>query len=405
MTEKALTFKKSGSGFSIIGGTYIEVCEDPAYYELYGSGLRAALALSTAIPDINFKTCVAEEEMDKLLAVCTGHQIIPTITPITSTITFAYMHPLKKPVMYPELNNGSVFELSGLQGENVLYYGMAEAIVPVNAKRLVYDPQSLMRFSDTKSTAEHLALILNKKEARYFCRSHVSDDIEEMGAELRSLENAQVVVIKDGSQGAWVFDEEGITHVPVFQTNTVWPIGSGDIFSAVFAWQWMHNGKPAKEAALTASKFTATYCSTRLLPLPLKPLKFTALKPKGKKNKIYLAGPFFTQSERWLIQELKDALEDFGNEVFSPFHDVGVGFNYDEIAKADLKGLEDCSAMLAVVSGLDTGTIFEIGYARAKRKKVIIFVENVRDEDLLMLKGSGCHITSDLSTAIYKASW
>lgn len=404
MIEKALMFKELNNNFTIVGGTYHEVCEEPAYDELFGSGLRAAIALSVLMPGLSFKTCAAEEDLDQLLAICSENQITPTVTAITSTITFSYLHPLKKPVMYPELGHNGSFELGAINGTNVLYYGMVEANIPVAADRLVYDPQSLVRFSETKSVATHLAVILNMKEARYFCGEPEDQKIEELGAHLRAIDNAEVVVIKNGSCGAWVFDGNGAFHIPIFQTPSVWPIGSGDIFSAVFGWQWMHLGKTAKESAMLASKFTASYCSTRSLPLTSIPLKFPALKYHSGNKQIYLAGPFFTQAERWLIFELKEALEEFGNEVFSPYHEVGIGSG-KEIAKADLEGLNNCHSVLAVVSGLDPGTIFEIGYAIAKRKKVVAFVENVRDEDLLMLKGTGCLITSDFSTAVYAVSW
>jgi len=60
---------------------------------------------------------------------------------------------------------------------------------------------------------------------------------------------------------------------------------------------------------------------------------------------------------------------------------------------------------LAVVNGLDAGTLFEIGYAKSLGKKVVAFAQNVNSSDLTMLIGTDCEITSDFSTAVYKASW
>ena len=61
--------------------------------------------------------------------------------------------------------------------------------------------------------------------------------------------------------------------------------------------------------------------------------------------------------------------------------------------------------MFAVVDGLDSGTLFEVGYAIAQNKKVIAFVQNEGEESLKMLEGSNCIIEKDLTTAIYKTYW
>jgi nucleoside 2-deoxyribosyltransferase len=61
--------------------------------------------------------------------------------------------------------------------------------------------------------------------------------------------------------------------------------------------------------------------------------------------------------------------------------------------------------MFAVLDGLDPGTIFEIGYARALGKKVIVLIEDPGQHDLTMLIGTDCEITGDFTTAVYKASW
>ncbi|QXV63621.1 nucleoside 2-deoxyribosyltransferase [Mucilaginibacter sp. 21P] len=405
MIEPVSMFKRSDRELSILGGTYKEICQDPSYRSLMGSGFRAAVALSNGAAKVRFITCLAEDEIEELTNTCSLLDISCRIILTTSTICFSYLHPLKKPEMYPLVDKSEMFRLPIIAAERVLYYGMAEAVTPVEAEWLVYDPQNLIRFEDTGSVATHLALIMNKKEASFFSSQDIDWPIESLGTEMLQTSKAEVIVIKNGAAGAWVFERNNVTHVPVFKTTNVWPIGSGDIFSAVFAWQWMLNNKTPTTAALLASKYTAGYCNDVALPLPAKPINFPALKFKTDDRKIYLAGPFFTHGERWLIQELKEILEDFGHDVFSPLHEVGIEGRPQAIAKADIAGINSCKAMLAVVSGLDAGTLFEIGYARAKGKKVVVFAENVSDEDLLMLRGTGCEITADLSTAIYTATW
>ena len=104
------------------------------------------------------------------------------------------------------------------------------------------------------------------------------------------------------------------------------------------------------------------------------------------------------------MEEARKCLLEMGVGVFSPLHDVGRGPAH-EITKADLEGLEDCDAVLAILNGGDAGTIFEIGYAVAKGTPVVALAQNVRPEDLKMPEGSGCFIADDFVTAIYHAVW
>ena len=159
------------------------------------------------------------------------------------------------------------------------------------------------------------------------------------------------------------------------------------------------------ESADVASRCTSQYCETRLPTVlaneDLKRLKSIERKREGR---IYIAGPFFTVGELWVIEEAWKALTELGAEVFSPYHAVGFG-SADQVADADLKGLDECTAVLAFIDGCDLGTIFEIGYARSKNVPVVALSENAKDGDLTMLTGTGCILIDDFSTAIYRASW
>jgi nucleoside 2-deoxyribosyltransferase len=61
--------------------------------------------------------------------------------------------------------------------------------------------------------------------------------------------------------------------------------------------------------------------------------------------------------------------------------------------------------VFAVGDGLDSGTVYEIGYARSQGKPVIVYCENETEENLKMMKGSGCFLYSDFVTAIYQSFW
>src|SRR5690606_9067769 len=114
-----------------------------------------------------------------------------------------------------------------------------------------------------------------------------------------------------------------------------WPIGSGDIFSAYFAVSWFKSGD-LRSSALLASKATAIYSNSKDVRISthLDSFSFQELViEQTPSQQIYLAGPFFTFGERWLINEVWCILKGMGLRVFSPFHDVGHGRAGDVVDK------------------------------------------------------------------------
>lgn len=227
-----------------------------------------------------------------------------------------------------------------------------------------------------------------------------------------------MVVVKDGFQGAVVVTADNTTTVPAFITPTVFKIGSGDVFSAVFTALWAIRGLTAADAARQASVATARYCHTTDLTTPADPtLLFdeyqagdTMAEPKSPPL-IYLAGPFWTLPQLWLVSEARRCLIDQGLQVFSPFHDVGLlskNAAADEVmrvAAADLAGLHRASGVLALLDGVDAGTMFEVGFARSRGIPVVGLAEAVPRSALTMLEGTGCFLTTDFTSAIYRMGW
>ena len=89
---------------------------------------------------------------------------------------------------------------------------------------------------------------------------------------------------------------------------------------------------------------------------------------------------------------------------FSPYHDVGKG-NAEDVVDKDLEGIHNCDLLFAIADGMDSGTIYEIGYARAINKPVVVYAENESEENLKMMEGSDCKILKDYVTAIYHTLW
>lgn len=396
----------------VLGGTYSEICFEPIWENIFGSGLRAVTLLleSDNSQKISYYTC-ADKEVQAHLKYY--ENLYPNLSVLTTAIfkspEFHYDHPLKTPTIFPRPDLYSEVEIIlSAQGDNILAYGLMEASINVEGKKVVYDPQSPVNpktFSSTKSKAEHLITIINRSEARKITGSNKVSEIKDYFFE---QENCHALILKMGPQGALLFESalQEPTKIPVFRTNKVWPIGSGDVFSAFFAFNWF-NGGDLKTSALSASKATAVYCNSQNLAVTnqLDTFPFTELIIQSPPTeKIYLAGPFFTFSERWLINEAWNTLKGFGLNVFSPFHDVGHGKAKDVVDK-DLRGLDESAIVFAVIDGLDPGTLFEVGYAVSQQKKVVAFVQNEDEESLKMLEGSGCIIEKDFTTAIYKTYW
>lgn len=228
-----------------------------------------------------------------------------------------------------------------------------------------------------------------------------------------------MVVVKNGVEGATVVTAGRTGLVPSFVTPTVFPIGSGDVFSAAFAAEWAVRGTDPFEAARLASAATARYCHTRTLPLPSDLASVAAgyepgdagARGAGKWPLVYLAGPFWTLPQFWLLNEARRCLEGQDLAVFSPFHEVGLLCDdptteqVAAVARADLAGLERADAVFALLDGLDPGTLFEVGYARSRGTPVVGLAEAVPRLELTMYEGTGCFLTSDFATAVYRAGW
>jgi len=385
----------------VVGGLYQERCVVPEWNQLFGSGGRAAVALATMAPGTKLHCFVADafkRRAEMALAAC-GVELVATSGPALST--FSYFHPLSR-ASWSDM--GRAANALDVSGDLVLRFGMIEGDAVVTANTAVYDPQSDPgRFRDNGSTARRVATVLNEDEARVLGATEDST----AGAMALLVDGPEdVVVLKRGVLGALVFTGSAKPErIPAYMAESIFKIGSGDVFSAAFAFHWGREGRPAAAAADLASRAVAHYVGCRTLPLPEgAAYVHGSPAPTGDLGKVYLAGPFFTLGQRWLIEEALKALLDLGCRVFSPLHEVGFG-EPQTVAPADLAGLDDSAAVLALLDGGDPGTLFEVGYARSRGIPVIGLAEDVLLRDLTMPTGSGCEIVKDLTTAVYRSAW
>ena len=328
-----------------------------------------------------------------------------------TTLYFRYLHDSSRPDIFgvPDTQLDSIM----LKQDKIVRFGMLEGDAVIDAEWAVYDPQNagaVQRFAANGSKAKHLALVLNLTEARAMC-GEPQATAEACVRMLAASDGAEVVIIKMGPAGAFVWAQGDIHKVPAYKTSSVWKIGSGDMFVAHFARAWMNEGMPAHEAAAFASKATAYYCEKRTIPYPQLLTDFNPaeikIKPEfldGKKPQVYLAGPFFDTAQVWFIEEARTNLREMGFKVFSPFHDIGMGAAVD-VVKLDIDGIKNSDILFAVVDGLDAGTIYEVGYARALDKPVVILCERESEESMKMAEGTACVISRTYTSALYAALW
>ena len=394
------------SAITIVGGVYHERCIWPDWDQLFGSGGRAAAALSGQLSKLTLRTYARDDIAERFKVYAVGaYRFEFEPTRADQTVSFEYVHSLSIPTIRPAPSLILQNEPISVSDDVVLRFGFMEGSGRVDAKFCVYDPQSAFDprpFAENGSRSDRLAIVANRNEIVALGRR--PNFIESARALL--ADGAEVVIVKAGAAGAYIVDSTNATPVPAYQTEQVWTLGSGDVFAAMFAAAWgVRNANPV-EATQVASRAVAEYANSMALPCPsLSDLKNSRL-PEARTfdGQAYLAGPFFTISQRWLIDEAHRCLNELGMKVFSPVHEIGHG-PAETIAPADLAAIDQCDVVFAVLDEIDSNTVFEIGHARARGKPVYVLAQTVSEEDLKMVVGSGCRVFDDFVTALHHTAW
>ena len=384
----------------VVGGSYSEGCIRPSDRRLRGSGLRAAIALRDVVPDLVLHTSLSDGESVEFEAVTGAFGLTSEVVARDTVMTFSYFTPLSPPAI--DGFDARMLDPMRVADDVVLRFEMLERDqdVAISCRTLIWDPQGATSALPVgRAEHERLIVVANEREVRRLGRAE--DTIRAAGLVLNETK-AAAVIVKSGARGVRVITPRGEERVGPRPTRRVRPIGSGDGFSAAFAWAYGVKGADPIEAARIASAFTSEMVSTEFEPAvtdgEVPPLTGFSEAPA-----VYLASPFFGLGQEWLVDLVRHALVDLGAVPFSPLHDVGRGG--PEVARQDLEGIDRCAAVLAIIDGFDAGTIFEIGYAVKCGKPVVAYLDPQRSEDLTMLAGSGVEIANDLSTAVYRAIW
>lgn len=267
---------------SIVGGVYAERCKYPVWDQIYGSGLRAAIAVSSVSDAVRLHAYVPNDWMEDVELTLASFGATGNLHESGHPMTFEYLHaflrkepPEPPPNPYPELS---------VQDEVVLRFGMMEGDACVTGDRVVYDPQSPnASFYSNGSTAGSLTMIvggwelpgtaaaLAKRKSESQLDSLMPDEetLRSAVTALRDLpKSPQIILVKDGVGGLIVFQGDEPIRVPSYAAESFFRIGSGDVTAAAFAHAWGELRLDPVEAAHYAARCTAHFVEGPRLPLP-----------------------------------------------------------------------------------------------------------------------------------------
>ncbi|HTE89299.1 MAG TPA: nucleoside 2-deoxyribosyltransferase [Terriglobales bacterium] len=396
---------------AVAGGYYEEICAEPYWHESFGSGGRAAAAVSGRGASIQlFTYCPANHESGlRHFASTLGFSVTPS--PASSKIQFRYLHWLRSPAILPPREQLEKLPPIRVEGEAVLRFGLYEGDAVIKAQRAVYDPQDGIRstaFHENGSDAEELVIVCNYGEGVHLTGER---DPRRIISTMLGAPRVGAVLLKGAWEGLLAATESTHEHIEPIPTRSVFKVGSGDILSAEFSYHWAVLGLDPIAAAREANQRVAYYCENASLPIPqtvsITPATIPLLPPvdgEEKRFDVYLAAPFFNAGQLAVVDEMALLLSQAGVSTFSPYHHVGLGESA-KVAAQDLAGLESSRFVLACLDGYDPGTVFEIGYARSAKIPVLIYSPNIGEPHITMFAGTGCEIVRDFTSAIYRAIW
>jgi hypothetical protein len=386
----------------VVGGIYEEICHEPVVEWVFGSGTRA-----TAIARSSVEAFISASDPDSLgvARAALGGDIEVRADLRERPIGFVYDTPISANRLYGQPKQQG--EMLAVEADQVLAFGLVEVPLNIRARQLVLDPQHSISVAEiqTQCVADDLVVVANVAEVR---KLGASRDAVVAARRLLSSTHASVVVVKAAALGALIVTEEEVIGIPALPTSRVFPIGSGDAFSAGFADAYF-GGAGLKEAAIRASFTAAGYCATRQTgPVTFDPeFEVRSLTPELLHHPpiIYVAASFATPEQRWLARTAAQGIADIGAQCVYPLRDYGPVEDVAETAALDLDGLESCGSVLLLADSARTGPLFETGWAAKLKIPIVVASSDLDPTRFTMLRGTGAHIFSDLSTAAYQAVW
>ncbi|MDB5601173.1 MAG: hypothetical protein JWN71_3217 [Xanthobacteraceae bacterium] len=366
----------------VAGGCYRELCEHPYWNETFGSGGRAAAAIASYSNEVRLQTYFRSANHFDLYTLQV-HGVTVEAAPRDQDITFAYLHPLGEPHRLPQ----SIVMCDDIRaaGRSVLRFGFVEGGAIVDAGQAVYDPQSATPalFSANGSRADRLAIVLNQAELQVLSRC---SDMTDAAQRLLRDERAEAIIVKCGARGAWVYETASEPQfVPAFRSKRVFKIGTGDVFSGIFAYHWCERRENALQAAIAASQAAAFYAETRSLKIAIRDREPV----RSSKGRVSVVSFGDTLPDRWLREEARSAL-------------IGMGAELVEQPSSPLNADAVIDSFLILADGNARSSLKFIRQARSAGVPTVVYKEKGR---LPTSESAESFYSNDFSTAIYNALW
>lgn len=375
----------------IVGGLYRELCCVPKWDAIYGSGGRAASVISALSPNSTLHTYVEDMNgpgVNSLRAL--GVKLKCSFRP--SSIVFAYFHPLSRPHVQPRPDVIQRQPAIKVCGEAVLRFGLLEGDAVIEARRAVYDPQTWQdspSFSENGSVARELAVVLNEFELQ---SATGIDGLELASSHLMESQDIAVIVVKRGTRGAMVFERGAqATCVPAYRSSRVFKIGTGDVFSAIFAYNWAEKRSSALCAADTASRYVAAYCGDGRIPFDASNLDTLVPVENVARGTVALEGVCNTIGRCYVMEEARYLLRELGTEVTSPA--------LNEVSGAS------ATAMLILADGFDNEVADCVQKANVSGIPIVVLCEGDTQIDAASKSKAEVTVANDFVSAIYFAAW
>ncbi len=370
----------------IVGGFYREMSLVPEIDQMFGSGGRAAAILSEITSDVILHTYtdndsdIAEFEKKYAIKVKKYRRDDP--------ISFSYFHPLSTPHISKSENFQPSIKVSG---EVVLRFGLIEGDAVVDANRVVFDPQTWKQkaiYSINGSKANNLVIVLNELELAH---STSANNLIAQAQELLELNKAEAIVVKRGVKGCFVLEKNGNNFsIPSYLSNKVTKIGTGDVFSAIFAFYWGVKKERPSLAAELASKNVACFCESGGVDLDyqkidkLIPINFESFQP------VTIFADQTGLGKRYILEEAKYLLLQFG--ITAQVED-------------SLDNLANYKNPILILGETFRNLIAIENQLKKNKSKIVVFDTSCDDWFTGYSTPENVTLVQDFTSAIYQIAW
>lgn len=377
----------------IAGGIYAERCRFPRWNQLYGSGLRSAVALSSVTINVELHAYAAEPWHNDIVATLDSFGIARQLTQIEKGVTFDYLHPFELAACTEPTEAAQRLEV---EGQSILRFGLIEGDARVRGNRVVYDPQSPKPapFAANGSEAENLALILTEREL--FSLAGMQCDEDDRSSSLREAitelfdtkpRGEFLLLLKDRLGGARLYtSDDNPLRIPPVAAESYFRIGSGDVFAAAFAHAWAEEKSSPMNAAEYAAQCVAYFVDGPRLPLPPKDRLPKATPGMPQAGVVRLLGQGMLEFETLLLHTADWIVELGGKATVDLFGDF-TGGTEDTTSFLILVGPRWDQDMIGRYSEITSGLPTVVYWPDAPGGVQNIF--------------PNAHITTDYTTALY----